>query len=239
MTRGLAFDILYFGSLLITGFFLGECIERHFNIQKTMVLTTVLVSGAAFTAFWLYTLSQGESITTLASAYLAKYLNLTAEIYKEMGMEKDQIKILNEAFVAVLPGMFLVSYLTTLWLNILIIRNLLVRKGITLKSMVQLNCYRAPEYLVWGVILLGLALMLPNETARAVSINCLIVLMLVYFFQGIAVVSFFFTKKNSPIFLRVVCYSLIAVQLYVLIMVIGLGFFDNWLNFRKLDTATR
>ncbi len=27
MTRGLAFDILYFGSLLMTGLFLGECIE--------------------------------------------------------------------------------------------------------------------------------------------------------------------------------------------------------------------
>lgn len=239
ITRGLAFDILYFGSLLMTGFFLGECIERHYPIQKTMILTTLLVAGAAFTAFGLYTAFQGQNMAALAAEYLSRYLTLTAEIYSEMGMEQDQIQMLNNAFVMVLPGMFLVSYLATLWLNILIIRNLLLKKGITLKSMAQLNCYRVPEYLVWAVILLGLALMLPGEAARAVSINCLIVLMLVYFFQGIAVVSFFFQKKNSPMFLRVLCYSLIAVQIYVLIMVILLGFFDNWLNFRKLDTATR
>ena len=239
MTRGLAFDILYFGSLLMTGLFLGECIERHFTIQKTMAATTLLVAGTAFAAFGLYTAIQGKSMGGLVSQYLSQYLDLTVQLYSEMGMDKDQIQVLNQAFVMVLPGMFLVSYLTTLWLNILIIRNLLLRKGITLKSMTRLNCYRTPDTLVWGVILLGLALMLPSQTAKAVSINCLIVLMLVYFFQGIAVVSFFFTKKNSPMFLRVFCYSLIAVQLYFLIMVIGLGFFDNWLNFRKLDTATR
>jgi len=239
MTRGLAFDILYFGSLLMTGLFLGECIERHFTIQKTMSVTTLMVAGTAFAAFGLYTVLAGKSMGALVSQYLSQYLNLTVELYSEMGMDKDQIQVLNKAFVMVLPGMFLVSYLTTLWLNILIIRKLLLKKGISLTSMARLNCYRAPDTLVWGVILLGLALMLPSQAAKAVSINCLIVLMLVYFFQGIAVVSFFFTKKNSPMFLRVVCYSLIAVQLYFLIMVIGLGFFDNWLNFRKLDIATR
>jgi uncharacterized protein YybS (DUF2232 family) len=239
LTRGLAFDILYFGSLLITGLFLGECIERHFSIQKTMILTTLLVAGTAFTAFALYTALQGQNMAALISEYLTRYLDLTREIYSEMGMAEEQIQMLNEAFVLVLPGMFLVSYLTTLWLNILIIRNLLQKKGITLKSMTRLNRYRAPEFLVWVVILFGLALMLPDQTAKAVSINCLIVLMLVYFFQGIAVVSFFFAKKNAPVFLRVICYSLIAVQIYFLIMVIGLGFFDNWFNLRKLDPATR
>jgi uncharacterized protein YybS (DUF2232 family) len=238
MTRGLAFDILYFGSLLMTGLFLGECIERQFSIQKTMTLTTLVVAGAALAAFGLYSATQGKSMGGLVAQYLDQYLSLTQELYAEMGMDKDQIQVLNQAFVMVLPGMFLVSYLATLWLNILIIRTLLRRKGIALRSMTQLNCYRSPDHLVWVVILLGLALMLPSQTAKVVSINCLIVLMLVYFFQGIAVVSFFFTKKNTPMFLRVVCYSLIAVQIYFMIMVIGVGFFDNWLNFRKLDTTT-
>jgi len=237
MTRGLAFDILYFGSLLMTGFFLGECIERHFNIQKTMILTALMVAGAAFTTFALYTMTQGQSMGAILSDYLSQYFSLTAELYSEMGIEQDQIQALNSAFIIVLPGMFLVSYLTTIWMNILIIRKLLLRKGITLKSIDRLNQYRTPDFLVWVVIATGLALMLPMEPVKYIGINCLILLMLVYFFQGIAVVSFYFQKKNSPMFLRVFCYSLIAVQLYFLILVIGLGFFDNWINFRKLDTA--
>ncbi|MDD9304276.1 MAG: DUF2232 domain-containing protein [Desulfobacter sp.] len=237
MTRELAFDVLYFGSLLITGFFLGECIERHLDIQRTMIFTVILVAGAAFTAFALYTGLQGKTMGGVLSDYLTRYFSMTAEIYSGMGIEQDQIQQLNSAFMVILPGMFMVSYMTTIWLNLLIIRTLLQRKGITLKSIEHLNHCRTPDVLVWVVIGLGLALMLPVDALKMISINSLIVLMLVYFFQGIAVVSFFFQKKKTPMALKVFCYSLIAVQLYVLIMVIGLGFFDNWINFRKIAPA--
>jgi len=238
MTRGLAFDILYFGSLLMTGLFLGECLERHLDIRKTIGLTTAVVTGSAFAAFFLYTMVQGQTMGALLSEYLSTYFKMTAEVYSEMGIEQSQIAQLNSAFMVILPGMFLVSYITTIWLNILIIRNLLKRRGITLKSIEHLNQYRTPEFLVWVVIVLGLTLMLPVQPLKIIGINCLLVLMLVYFFQGIAVVSFFFQKKKTPLALKVFCYSLIAVQLYVLILVIGLGFFDNWINFRKISTAT-
>lgn len=236
MTRGLAFDILYFGSLLMTGFFLGECIEKHMTIERTMILTGVGVVGAAFAAFVLYTVFQGQTIHAIVSDYLTRYFSLTAQLYQNMGIEPAQIEAMNRVFLMVLPGMFVVSFLATMWMNILIIKRLLLRKGIVLSRMEQLNQYKAPEYLVWIVIALGLLLFLPMEAPKYVSINCLIVLMLVYFFQGIAVVSFFFEKKRSPTALKVFCYSLIAVQLYFLILVIGLGFFDNWINFRKLGT---
>ncbi len=236
MTRGLAFDILYFGSLLMTGFFLGECIERYLSIEKTMILTGVGVLGSALIAFMLYTIFQGQTMAEIVSDYLTRYFALTAQLYKDMGIEQGQIKMLNSAFLIVLPGMFATSFLATMWMNILIMKKLLLRKGIQLKPLENLNQYKAPDYLVWIVIVLGILLFLPMEAPKYVSINCLIVLMLVYFFQGIAVVSFFFQSKRSPTALKVFCYSLIAVQLYFLILVIGLGFFDNWINFRKLGT---
>lgn len=234
MTRELGFDVLYFGSLLMTGFVLGECLERHFDIQKTMIATCIAVAGATVAAFALYTMAQGQSMGEILSDYLGRYLGMSAEIYTEMGMEPGQIEQLNATFMVILPGMFLISYMATIWMNVLIIRFLLGKKGITLKSIEHLNQYRAPDFMVWPVIGLGLLLMVPAAPLKIVGINCLIVLMLVYFFQGIAVVSFFFQKKKTPTPLKVFCYSLIALQLYVLILVIGLGFFDNWINFRKL-----
>ncbi|HCY86307.1 MAG TPA: DUF2232 domain-containing protein [Desulfobacteraceae bacterium] len=239
MTGAQGFDVLYFGSLLMTGFFLGECLERQFTIQRTMVATTVLVSGAGFTAFFLYTLVQGVSMEGILSEYLNRYFQMTSEIYSEMGMDKSQIQQLNSVFMVILPGLFMISYMTTIWLNLLIIRSMLAKRGLVLKSITQLNRYRAPEPMVWAVIGFGLALMAPYGPLKIVSINCLFVLMLVYFFQGIAVVSFFFEKKQTPMPLKFFCYSLIAVQLYVMILVIGLGFFDNWINFRKLNTAAQ
>ena len=71
---------------------------------------------------------------------------------------------------------------------------------------------------------------------KMIALNGLLVLMTVYFFQGIAVVSFFFEKKGFPKLLRFFLYSFIALQHIVLLVVIGVGFFDMWLNFRKLNS---
>ncbi|MFA5905055.1 MAG: DUF2232 domain-containing protein, partial [Desulfobacula sp.] len=60
----------------------------------------------------------------------------------------------------------------------------------------------------------------------------------VYFFQGIAVVSFFFQKKRTPFAIRFFFYLMVAILPQFLFLVIGCGLFDTWINFRKLDTAT-
>ena len=59
--------------------------------------------------------------------------------------------------------------------------------------------------------------------------------MLIYFFQGIAIVSFFFKKKEVPFFLKFFIYTLIVIQQIFALLVIGIGFFDTWFDFRKLN----
>jgi uncharacterized protein YybS (DUF2232 family) len=193
------------------------------------------VLGVCVAVFGVYTVFQSRGIGEMVHAYISQYLELTGALYTDMGIEKAQIDALNAAFLVVMPGMFIVSYMTTVWLNILVIKKLLARIGIRLKNMEALNRFKAPDPLVWAVIGFGVILALPVGPVKYVGINCLIILMLIYFFQGIAVISFYFQKKESPTFLKVFCYGLIAVQIYFLILVIGLGFFDNWINFRKLE----
>jgi uncharacterized protein YybS (DUF2232 family) len=239
ISGGVAFDTLYFAALLMTGLFLGECIERQCGIEKTMVITVTGVLALSAAAFGMYAVFQSQGIGEIIQNYISQYLALTSDLYTDMGIEQTQINALNSAFVAVMPGMFIVSYMTTVWLNVLIIKRLLARIGIRLKNMENLNRFRAPDRLVWAVIGFGILLALPVGSLKYLGINCLIILMLIYFFQGIAVISFYFQKKQSPTFLKVFCYGLIAVQIYFLILVIGLGFFDNWINFRKLETQKK
>jgi uncharacterized protein YybS (DUF2232 family) len=82
-------------------------------------------------------------------------------------------------------------------------------------------------------------LMIPEHTVKLFGINGLLILMTIYFFQGIAIISFYFEKKRFPRLLRIVLYSLIALQQIVLLIVVGLGFFDMWLNFRKLGVEKK
>jgi len=239
MAKGFAFDILYFGLLLATGMVLGECLERHMSIQKTIGMTTLIAAVAVFLALMVYTVSQGRTLSAIMTDYINQSLSIAKQLSPEIGMDQDMTQKLISSMMIVMPGMFMISFITTLWLNILIIRKLLKYKGVTIKSIEQLNRYKAPDMLVWLFIGCAMALMIPAGPVKIFGINCLIVLMLVYFFQGIAVVSFFFQQKNTPMALRSFCYFLIAVQVYVLILVIGLGFFDNWIDFRKLSASRK
>jgi uncharacterized protein YybS (DUF2232 family) len=239
MAKGVALDTLYFGLLLATGMVLGECLEQHMSIQKTMGLASLIAAGVVFAALMVYTISQERTISTLMTDYMNQSLRIARQLSPEIGMDPDMTQKLISSMMIVMPSMFMISFMTTVWLNILIIRKILKLKGITIKSIEHLNLYKAPDMLVWVFIGCAMALMIPSDPVKIFGINCLIVLMLVYFFQGIAVVSFFFQQKNTPMALKGFCYFLIAVQVYVLILVIGLGFFDNWIDFRKLSASRK
>jgi uncharacterized protein YybS (DUF2232 family) len=61
-------------------------------------------------------------------------------------------------------------------------------------------------------------------------------IMLVYMLQGFAIISFYFDRKSVPVFIRVFIYATVAIQQFLLLFVIGLGFFDTWFNVRRIDT---
>lgn len=244
-TNNVAFNTLYFGSLLMTGFFLGEFIEKHLSIEKIMLYTSFAVLGTCIVVLLIYSLTQAQGIEQLISNYVSRYQVLStqlfsesAQLYPEIKVDQQMLEKASSLFVVIFPGIFINSYLTMIWLNILLIKKLLLKKGILIKSIENLNQWKAPDYLVFGVIALSVLIFLPVDVLKLLSVNCLIILMFVYFFQGIAVVSFFFQKKNAPFALKFFLYILIAIQPLFMFLVIGFGLFDTWINFRKLDTAT-
>jgi uncharacterized protein YybS (DUF2232 family) len=243
-TSNFALNTLYFGSLLMTGFFLGEFIEQHLRVEKIILYTGFAVLTACVTVLFLYSLTFTEGLDQLISNYVTRYQTLStqlfsqsAQLYPELKVDQQMLEKASSLLVSTFPAIFINSYLTMVWLNIILIKKVLFKKGIIVKSIENLNQWKAPDYLVFGVIALSIFIFLPIYTLKIIAINCLIILMFVYFFQGIAVASFFFQKKRWPFALRFFFYTLIAIQPLFMFLVIGFGLFDTWINFRKLDTA--
>ncbi len=244
LTGNFVFNTLYFGSLLMTGFLLGEFIEKHLNIEKIMLFTGLTILGICVFVLFIYSLVQSQGISQIISNYISRYLALSSELFSQSNQFYPQIQIdkqtfekANLLFVYTFPGIFINSYMAMVWLNILLIKKILFKKDIIVKSIENLNQYKAPDYLVFGVIVLSSLIFLSSGVLKYIAINCLIILMLIYFFQGIAVVSFFFQKKSAPFLLRSFFYILIALQPFFIFLVIGFGLFDIWINFRKLNTG--
>ncbi len=242
---GMFADALFFVELLLTGFILGELIELNYSIEKTILYATGAVLFSGLMGLVIYSVLSGEGIYAIVSDYVTKNLELTMVLYRNMGMSEENIHMIDRFMaeiqpfiVRIIPAMFTASTLFVAWTNILIARQVLKRRSLAYPDFGQLNMWKAPEYLVWGVIGCGLALFLPVTTINTIGQNGLLILMTVYFFQGIAIVSFYFEKKRFPRFIRLFLYTLIAVQHLILLAVIGLGFFDMWVNFRRSGKPT-
>ncbi len=243
MLGGVTMDLFYFGGMLLTGFCLGEFMEKRFPIEPALIATcgVVLLSGSLGILF--YSNFKGIGLFDLISKYVAQNLELTLVLYEQMGMPEESIHLIAGAreeiqylLVRILPGLITASTLFTAWINLLAARPFLIRKQVFPVEFGNLSTWKAPEQLVWGAIGCGILLLLGSKGIKMAGINGLIVLMTIYFFQGMAIISYFFEKKKFPPMLRVFLYGMIVIQQFLLIVVVGLGFFDMWLNFRKLET---
>jgi len=234
-------DIMFFIELLVLGFVLSELIELNLTIEKTILFAAGAVLGTGFAGLVVYSGISNIGIYTLISNYVDKNLELTMVLYENMGVSEENIAILSSslkkiqyALVRIIPAMVIATTIFISWTNLLLARPILTGKKLFYPDFGLLNLWRPPEQLVWGVIASGGMLLLPSGAIKMLGLNGIIVFMTIYFFGGIAIVAYFFDKKKFPRLLRTFLYSLIALQQFVLLFVIGVGFFDTWLNFRKI-----
>jgi uncharacterized protein YybS (DUF2232 family) len=242
---GMSTDTLFFAELLLIGFLLGELIGLNLSIEKTILLTTAAVLFSGLISLFIFSIFSGTSISAVVSEYVAKNLELTMALYQSMGMSEENVRLISQAMeqihqvlVRIIPALVTASTLFVAWSNILLAKPLLRSRSLFYPDFGLLKMWKAPEALVWVVIGCALALFIPVTAMRIIGSNGLLILMMIYFFQGIAIVSFYFDKKRFPRFIRFFLYALIALQQLILLVVIGLGFFDMWVNFRRSGKPT-
>lgn len=240
---GLTTDILFFSGLMLLGFTISEMFEKKLSVEMTVAAACGIVLGAGMIAILFYSVFARTGIYTLISAYVASNLKLSLELYKGIGIPQETIDTISGSLdqikyvlVRLLPSLTAASTLFVAWTNLIAARPIMERRGLYFPDFGRLNHWRAPEPLIWGVIGCGLIMLMPVTGIRFLGVNGLLVLLTIYFIQGIAVVSYFFEKKKLPRAIRVVLYMMIAFQQLLLVVIICIGLFDLWINFRKIDT---
>ena len=164
------------------------------------------------------------------------------ELYSRTGIPVQHIELLKEnagliarALASVFPASVFVGSTFFIWLNILGGKWLFRKKGMWYPDFGDLSLWKILDKVVWLVVISGILIMIPIAGLRILGLNMLIALLFIYMLQGLAIISFFFQRKNVPVFLRVFGYFLIFAQQFLLVIVVGLGLIDTWTDFRKLD----
>ena len=65
-------------------------------------------------------------------------------------------------------------------------------KGIGFPDFGILNRWKSPELLIWFAIGAGALMLIPEKAMKVIGINGILILAVIYFFQGIAIVCVLF-----------------------------------------------
>lgn len=238
---GRAVDFWMILCMLALGFALGDALEKNLSIEKTIAYPCGLVWLAGLAALVVFGNLAESGPWGLASDYVKKNLELTAATYRRMDMPEQSVRLLAESLdrihyviMRIMPALAAAGLVFSAWVNVLLARVTFPFWRLKLPDFGPLNRWKAPDAMVWGVIGCALLMLVSDGTAAFIGANGLILLMLVYLFQGIAVISFYFEQRRVPMFVRLLIYAFIAMQQVFALLVIGLGFFDTWIDFRRL-----
>ncbi|MBM2837651.1 MAG: hypothetical protein HW415_276 [Deltaproteobacteria bacterium] len=241
-TAGIRVGAFFLAEFAAMGIALSESVRMKLPLGKGVLLSTA--ASIAGSALFLLSISSSldKPLHQVIGDQVRENLQVTVDAYKKVGLPDEQVERLTEftgrveaIILKVFPSLFFIGTLSVAILNILALKGLLKKKGIE-EYQVEPVTWRSPEPLVWLLIAGGVLLLLKNEWAWVIGLNLLVVCGGIYLFQGMAIMAFYFKKRQTPLFFKALGYLLIVFQQIFTIMVIGFGLFDLWFDFRRLKT---
>lgn len=242
LANGYSPALMFLVQFGIPGVVLPGLLNRGVAWDKATAV--VLSAMVAVSIFGLLVVSSvaGQSPFTTVGDLIGKEIAQTTTVMQDMFAETDltpnqkkEVGLAVEKMAAFLqdayPGIAIaVSGLMTVGLVFLLSVLARGRYNIPGKAFPE---WKAPELLVWVLIVAGFLVAFDDGFAGVFALNLLVILLPVYFLQGLAVIDCFFRRKAfSPIF-RTVGYLLVTLVNPLPMVVTGLGIFDLWADFRK------
>lgn len=235
--KGLA---LGFGLVAVMVILLYGSLGKGKSIES-VVAETAAGMLAAVSAALVYQFGSFEGAREVIRWALRGNLELSVRVYEQIGFSRESMAALTERapqlieiVLQILPALAFVGFGVIILVNVFFLRRRFPERDLIVRAG-DLREWRSPEPLVWCFIVSGFALFLPGwQALRILALNLFLVIAAFYFFQGLAIVAYYFHHKNVPVVLRSLAYALIILEQIVALLVVGLGLFDLWGDFRRL-----
>ncbi len=224
------------------------------NVSATVMITCVtcyyVLLGIAFIS-----LQHGVTFETYAQAVMTVFKTQFAQLYATKGVEWQELESQFTALARVLSIISpLLSALSSSLIMYLLSRVLLKVWKTPVTSLGRFQDWEASEYLVWVFVLGGVLYHL--ELTRVIGINIILGLILLYYLQGCAIITFFLKRKQTARVMQFFAYGLLFLQIpYIfaslgllltgytqdgiflslpaIILVAGIGLANVWVGFRQ------
>lgn len=234
---------LGFANLLLMGILLSNLQSHGMPSHRAIILTVVtltlligvfLLWEAFFSGLTLVALLEQKSAAIMET--LHKILGGGAGGPPGLlvpGLQGGEVATLLQYL---LPGLVITNTGLVAWINVILSRQIAFLLGWG-EAKPPLFYWSTPEWLIFVVLGAGFLLLVPVNGVRFFCLNLILVLALLYFCQGVAVIAAWFHRLQLPRFLRLIGYPLMFLN-PLIFLIITLGLMDLWLDFRRLHQPT-
>ncbi len=233
--------ILFCIEFSLLGLILSMLFRKNLSFGKTIFFGTsyMLLIGLVFLLS--ISISKDSGPFEMILDYLGGNLKETIRSYEEMGISPEsavELESFRKTFMFIIsriyPALMVLGTGFSVWLNIVVAKPLFKAGNLEYPNYNSLGHWKAPDNLVWGLIVSGFSLFFLSGNIKLLAINALIIIMAVYFFHGLSILLFFLERYHVSIWIRIGIYFLIIVQQVFLIILVLAGLFDQWIDIRKI-----
>jgi hypothetical protein len=230
---------LGFLNLLLMGVLLAILQCRGVTAPQAIMVTVAALSVGALLLFLGQAFFTGISPQDLLAQKSAEVMDTVRKVLGDStggvsdsvvpGVPPAQVEAMLQRL---LPGLLVTNMALVAWLNVVLSRQIIFSLGWG-EAEPPLYLWAAPEWLIFVLLGAGFLLLVPLAGARFFGLNLLMMVAVLYFCQGVAVVATWFNRLGLPRLLRMIGYPLLFLNPFFFV-IITLGLLDLWLDFRRL-----
>jgi len=235
---GLSAGTFYLVQCGLIALLLPELLLRGFSACRSIVWTTAAILSLLAVAALFFSITSGQNIHQMAVAEIQKSVAQAVAIYEKSGVKGDELAVLKQTMssaadlvIRMYPALITITLIGMVGCNLALLKRFTTGMGFSL-NIDEFRAYRNPDILVWGLIAAGFSLLAGNSIITTPAINVLAIIVVLYFLQGLAVLSTVIARQSIAGVLRAGLYIMLLLQPYLAALVAAIGIFDLWGDFR-------
>lgn len=235
---GIQAGLLYLGQCALIALLLPELLNRGLGAARSLLWTTAANVALYAVAALVFTVMSGQNLHLLVVKEINDSINQALQIYEKSGVTGEDLAVMKRSMLQagdligkIYPALTTVMLLAVAGCNLALLRRMASRGGYAI-SIGDFREFRNPEPLVWLLIAAGFCVLIVSPLVKVPALNLLVILSVLYFLQGLAVISTIIARQAFAGMLRAVLYVTLLFQPYLAFIVAIIGIFDLWGDFR-------
>ncbi len=237
-----SFDLFLFSSaMLLPGVVLHRSAERGESPSLSGLKGCLTLAGGWLVAVAIAAAGSDGSVYSQMLHTLDQALTEALEQYRQSDGISTEALVVIEATIhqmkvvipAIMPGVLGSLVLIVTWTT-MVLGSVVLEKTSGFASWPNFRQWVLPEKLIWILIAMGVFILIPVEPFPRIGINCILLLSIIYCFQGLSITVFLMNKWKVPLLLRSFFYVMIVFQSLGTLILLFFGIADIWLDFRKM-----